>query len=147
MLIRKHHGVMGRYLTEHKHSSPFTCEMRWSWSFNHTLWSRDGASLGGEEPAWLTGRDWPTRGQRNRGSPTLEYQTLTWVSELASKQNLCRTWSSVSLTTSSPSRTPRQLLGPAPKGRYVKGLCWSRASAVNLRVRGRLQSAWNTCSI
>lgn len=61
---------------------------------------------------------------------------LTCVSAQASNRNWRRTCSSVSLTSSSPSRTPRQLRGPAPKGRYVKGRCRRRASAVNLRGPG-----------
>lgn len=67
----------------------------------------------------MTQHGWPSSGTQNKGSCPLDPDpwNLTSVSGQASNRNLCRTWRSVSLTSSSPSRTPRQLRGPAPKGR------------------------------
>ena len=70
---------------------------------------------------------------RDKGIRAAGAAGLTWVSAQASNRNLRSKWSSVSLTSSSPSRTPRQLRGPAPNGRYVKGRWRRQASAVNLR--------------
>ena len=71
-----------------------------------------GGATVGRLLEWEVGVRWvPLRPEQRAG--------LTCVSGQASNRNLRRTWSSVSLSSRSPSRTPRQLRGPAPNGRYV----------------------------